>query len=339
MVGLGPTQAPAPTAAAPVSVPAPNRRVKRSTIINQTDDMEVDILDDVAITAAYARYSKKIGAAPPPDQELSSEQLTTLHALFQSGRAPYTDMAVWGPYHHRLAKKIRLKGVRLNSLGEIVPVEINGPPDFEAWRESYGAFKTGRIMFGQISPARLDLYEHHIRSYHERYGCWALLYQADVRARLELAERLRRQGKEEKDAAVAAGGTHDFDPKMPWEWVWNMLVKDHSLWRRELEEPALLILAKSQRPSQVLGADAPIEIPGGATVERPSSSTTTTKRKRDDSVRQHLVGEDGLLTHNRRGVELCRGLGCMNSTTGRSCQKMRDGLWVDTSIPSLACSG
>ena len=172
---------------------------------DETDDMEVDILDDVAITAAYARYSKKIGAAPPPDQELSSEQLTTLCALFQSGRAPHTDMAVWGPYHHRLAKKIRLKGVRLNSVGEIVPVEINGPPDFEAWRESYGAFKTGRIMFGQISPARLDLHEHHIRSYHERYGCWALLYQADARACLELAERLRRQGKEEKDAAVAAG--------------------------------------------------------------------------------------------------------------------------------------
>ena len=106
-------------------------------------------------------------------------------------------MAVWGPYHHRLAKKIRPKGIRLNSQGEIVPVEINGPADFEAWRESYSVFRTGCIMFGQISPARLDSYEHHIRSYHERYGrgCWALLYQADVRARLELAERLRRQGK------------------------------------------------------------------------------------------------------------------------------------------------
>ena len=78
-----------------------------------------------------------------------------------------------------------------------MPVEINGPADFEAWRESYSVFRPGCIMFGQISPARLDSYEHHIRSYHERYGrgCWALLYQADVRARLELAERLRRQGK------------------------------------------------------------------------------------------------------------------------------------------------
>ena len=310
VVGLGSGQAsPGPAASPPAPVQVPKRKVKLSTIINQTDDLEVDILDDAAITAAYARYAKKIGAAPPPDQELSAEQLTTLHSLFQSGRAPYTDMAVWGPYHHRLAKKIRLKGVRLNSLGEIVPVEINGPPDFEAWRESYGVFKTGCIMFGQISPARLDCYEHHIRSYHERYGrgCWALLYQADVRARLELSERLRRQGQEEKDAASAAGGSHDYDAKTPWEWVWNRMVKEHSFWHRELEEPALLILAKSQRTSQVLGADAPVEAPSGAAPEKPSSSTAALKRRRDDSIRQHLVGEDGMLTHNRRGTELCRG--------------------------------
>ena len=109
VVGLKSTPLSAPAAATSATTPSPKRKVKLSSVINQTDDMEVDILDEVAITDAYARYSKKIGAAPAPDQELSSEQLTTLHALFQSGRAPYTDMAVWGPYHHRLAKKIRLK--------------------------------------------------------------------------------------------------------------------------------------------------------------------------------------------------------------------------------------
>ena len=78
---------------------------------------------------------------------------------------------------------------------------------------------TSCVMFGQITPARLDSYERHTRSYHERYGrgCWAMLYQADVRARLELSERLRKLGKDERDAAVAAGGKHAFDPNMPWE--------------------------------------------------------------------------------------------------------------------------
>ena len=119
------------------------RRVKLSSVINQSDDPEVDILDDAAIQQAYANYRKRIGALPPADQELSSEQLSSLHSLFASGRAPYCDMAVWGPHHHRLQKKIRLKGVRLSPQGEIIPVEISGPADFESWRESYSVFSTG----------------------------------------------------------------------------------------------------------------------------------------------------------------------------------------------------
>ena len=106
-MGLKPTQASAPATATPAASPAPKRKVKLSVVIHQTDDLEVDVLDGLAIADVYARYSKKIGAAPPPDQGLGSQQLTTLHSLFQSGRAPYTDMAAWRPYHHGLAKNPR----------------------------------------------------------------------------------------------------------------------------------------------------------------------------------------------------------------------------------------
>eukprot|EP00959_Pyramimonas_sp_CCMP1952_P062706 1311004-Pyramimonas_sp.AAC.1 len=108
-------------------------------------------------------------------------------------------MAVWGPSYHRLQKKIRLKGSRLHPSGTITPVELYGPCDYETWAECYAVFKTGALMFNQLTPARLDAYEKHIRHYHERYGRdqWAIIYQADVRARLELSERLRRRGQEE----------------------------------------------------------------------------------------------------------------------------------------------
>ena len=180
------------------------RRIKLSAVINQDDDYDVDILDESTVANAYAKYTKRIGAFPRPEEELSQEQLTGLHSLFKSGRAPYVDMAVWGPYHHRLQRKRRLKGVRLNQYGEIQTLELTGPSDFEAWRECYAVFKVGAIMFEEITPARLDAYEKHIRNYHERYGrgCWALIYQADVRARLENSERLRRVGKDEHDMAV-----------------------------------------------------------------------------------------------------------------------------------------
>ena len=202
------------------------RKIKLLAVINQDDDCDVDILDETTVANAYSKYVKRIGAFPRAEEELSQEQLTGLHALFKSGRAPYVDMAVWGPYHHRLQRKRRLKGVRLNQLGEIQTVELMGPSDFEAWRECYAVFKVGAIMFEEISPARLDAYEKHIRNYHERYGrdCWALIYQADVRSRLENCERLRRIGKDEHDKAKKAGGSHDFDTAAPWEWVWNALI-------------------------------------------------------------------------------------------------------------------
>ena len=83
-----------------------------SQVINQVDDEEVDHLDANAINAAYIAYRDQLGGFPPDDEELSAEQLTTLSSLYKSGRAPYTDMAIWGPFQHRIQKKIKLKGLR-----------------------------------------------------------------------------------------------------------------------------------------------------------------------------------------------------------------------------------
>eukprot|EP00959_Pyramimonas_sp_CCMP1952_P309278 6472412-Pyramimonas_sp.AAC.1 len=115
-------------------------------------------------------------------------------------------------------------------------------------------------MFDQISPARLDGYEKHLRGLHERYGrqCWALIYQADVRARLELSERLRRIGKDEKERAIATQAFHDFDDTKPWEWVWSKLVSDVQFWLREVQEPAVLVLARTASLNQMIEHDAPI---------------------------------------------------------------------------------
>ena len=72
-------------------------------------------------------------------------------------------------------------------------------------------------MLNQISPAHLDNYEKHIRRLSERYNkaSWALIYQADVRARLEHSERLLRQAKEDRNKAIALGNSHGLDLKRP----------------------------------------------------------------------------------------------------------------------------
>ena len=200
-------------------------------------------------------------------------------------------------------------------------------------------------MFEQISPAKLDMYEKLIRQYHERYGrvCWPIIYQADVRARQEQVERVRRRGQESFDTAQRAGLSHDFDPARPWEWVWGELTLDVNFWNREITEPCMLYLAKTSSINQLLDNDAPIaKAPPGqnifsatsTTARTPDTSRTSMKRPRGPDVREHKVGEDGLYTHNRRGIELCklfqsgecvekdqRGACARNSTRRHQCAK------------------
>eukprot|EP00971_Amphidinium_carterae_P279385 5546209-Amphidinium_carterae.1 len=78
-------------------------------------------------------------------------------------------------------------------------------------------------MLQQLSPARLDSYRDHIKRYVDRYSsaAWPLIYQAEVRARLELSERLRRKCQLEYDQAMASGAGHPYDPTMPWELVFQ----------------------------------------------------------------------------------------------------------------------
>lgn len=178
-------------------------------------------------------------------------------------------------------------------------------------------------MLDQISPSRLDNYEKLVRKYHERYGrqCWPVIYQADVRARLEQVERLRRRGMEAKDAATRAGAHHDFDNNKPWEWVWDALTQDAAFWHREVEEPCILLLARTASLSQLVGEDAAVEADGSkpaakSTAASPANNdkrsvpapppVASFKRQRGPDQREHRLGEDGLFTHNRRGVELCK---------------------------------
>ena len=117
-----------------------------------------------------------------------------------------------------------------------VVIELYGASDFESWRECYMVFRTGAIMFEQITPSKLDN-EKTIRHFSERYGksCWPIIYQADVRARLEHAARLRRMGQEAHDRAQHAGLNHHFDPTKPWEWVWGELCMEAlGFWHREV---------------------------------------------------------------------------------------------------------
>ena len=187
-------------------------------------------------------------------------------------------------------------------------------------------YRTGAFMLGQITPATLDLWVKVITSYAYRYGqeVWALIYQIDVRARLEHMERIRRLGSAARAQAVEAGGSHAFDPAVPWEWVFRQTAEDAQFWRRELEEPALLIKTRVERLGSALQDDAPLQ-PNAGSSQRSGSASTAPPPKRHkaqadrDAPRFHRVDTEGYFTHNRRGVKLCISFQkgeCSTSTSG-----------------------
>ena len=154
---------PTSTAIVPTSK---GRLVKLSTVINQTSEMEVSILEPGRLKQAYKRYYDVFKKEPPPDKELTAEQLSGLDALLNDPAlpVPYLDFSIWGPHHHRMEKRIKLAGSTFDTSGRLRQIEIFGPPSFEAWSESYGCAETGFTMFNTVDLGNVLNYSSKTKS-------------------------------------------------------------------------------------------------------------------------------------------------------------------------------
>ena len=180
------------------------RMVAMTETVSQADDAEIDALDVGTIKRAYDECCDRIGSLLPADEEMSDEQLMIPREAFQSGGAPRADTAVGEPRRHRVQK---LRGVKIAPNGDITSTELAGPADLGDWKACYAAAVMGRIMFDRMSPAGLQE-----RCSRQR---WALLDQADVQARFERAERLRRPGEDAKVRAEAKKTDRESNPDVP----------------------------------------------------------------------------------------------------------------------------
>ena len=221
---------------------------------------------------------------------------------------------MFGPHGYRIRRKLKLSGLTLQADGSLLRQEQLGPPSFQEWSRCYRVLRTALIELDEVCPANLDAYHDHMARYASRYGSsvWLLQYQADVRARLEHAERLRRA----EHSKFEMGGAHrDYRPEKPWNCVWRLLTDDLRFWKKELEEPALLVLARSSSLASVVDGDAltaasaansnnsPDVHPG----VQPKRQTRPPKSSPPKPPKQHIMGSDGLLTANRKGIPLCEG--------------------------------
>ena len=137
---------------APPTAPAPatslQRKVKLSGITSQVDDTEIAITSEQQLVDMYLEYERVFGKGerPPKDMEPTGEQLSAVVHLLENGLPPYTDFAVWGPYGHRIERKLKLQGVTIGRDGVIRTVELQGPPTITNWLASFNVLITALVM-------------------------------------------------------------------------------------------------------------------------------------------------------------------------------------------------
>eukprot|EP00971_Amphidinium_carterae_P289756 5753749-Amphidinium_carterae.1 len=78
--------------------------------------------------------------------------------------------------------------------GSLALQEQHGPPSVQEWERCFVVLRTTLIQLKAASPANLDVYKDLVIQMATRYipAVWMLVYQADVRMRLENFERIRR---------------------------------------------------------------------------------------------------------------------------------------------------
>ena len=179
--------------------------------------------------------------------------------------APHVDFGIFGPHAIHIQQKVKLTGMMLNTSGGLFRSEMAGPMTFEQWESCYRVSRTAIVMLRVARPSARDSYLDHVKQYHMRYSheCWAVLYQTDTRARRELAERIRRRGRIKYDEVAAATPetqrvAYTYDPQIPWDFVFRKLPKKFAFWKRELEDPARMLLTKITKNQGVVTQEAPV---------------------------------------------------------------------------------
>eukprot|EP00435_Cladocopium_sp_Y103_P047095 s2113_g13.t1 len=306
-------------------------------VMSQIDDTELVVADEKEILKYYARYEAVYGQGerPAKDNEPTAEQLTGLQHLVKQGSPPYADFSIFGPFGHRMMKRIKLSGYSIERDGTLKTVELFGPNNLGAWLQSYGVLATCLVMLDAVDLGHLQKYRAHIEKLAERYGSrvWSVIYQGDVRCRLEHMERLKRNLKAEHDRVVASGGKSDYDEDRPWNQVWAKATADETYWREEVIEPAMLIITKISSPNELVDGDAKVGAPASSSGMRETAPTParmgaanerqpTRPRNANRTGRVHNI-ENGKYTHNRTGFSICSGYNagqCVESTQGVWCR-------------------
>ena len=124
------------------------------------------------------------------------------------------DFAIFGPHGDRLIKMRKFDTMVQGPDGRMHRVEMLGPSTYREWLSSYRVFRTLCIMFDVIVPAWLDRYARKVQRYNDEHPeAWGVIYQTDVRARLEHALEVRERLEAAHATAIANNMPSSHDPR------------------------------------------------------------------------------------------------------------------------------
>ena len=106
------TTAPAATPSASSGSPVPSSQdkdslksfLKLSAVLDQTSDVEFQLLSRAEADECFKVYDMRLGGAPPDDQEPTVAQLSAMKHVVDQGEVPYADFGVFGPHAIRMVR-------------------------------------------------------------------------------------------------------------------------------------------------------------------------------------------------------------------------------------------
>ena len=153
------------------------------------------LLPPAELQACLDHYEAVLGGQPSESQIPSDEQLSALVARLQSGRTPYADFSVWGPFDERTAYMRKFEDqVMIDGVWSRKP--LRGPQNFTAWMQSWQVYKVAMCALDVVTPQAMDDYADGIRQLvtlfpSNRYpSAWATILLADIEMRSKVWWRI-----------------------------------------------------------------------------------------------------------------------------------------------------
>ena len=256
--------------------------VKMSSLIDQQDDSELQLVGNTVINRWLQTYMTLMGALPDRAEEPTPAQLSALHKrVTTNDNAPYVDMSIWVPFERRMSKVQKCRTYHPLGDGSFLVRDLPGPSTHQGWLASWRVFKCAALMQEIVSLAALQSYERHIERLVLQWpGAWGLIYEADDRARAEQLERLRRQVIAE--VALGRQVPPSWDEAKPWSCIFKLLVDDGPYWQECVHIPAAAWIAAGSKGKPNIASETAIlkAMPGGKELETNHPEVDDGERKR-----------------------------------------------------------